>query len=355
MAVLADGSWVYDWDDQGLLFFRETVTRRTVRDLRAEMAQILAEERMAAALDESNRMSFADLMAASRSYPTQATQARSPGVQPSSPPPPASGHERSPTTVPQTPPNQPTSPHTPLPKESPAWQLEEGASALSPPEDGEAEVTPPPPATPDGAGDDHAGGQPAVVHDYRRGPPTPDFNSMPLGETACVFTATEELSLLNQELQADDDQIDFAPIVRTLPRRTKYNAREKWGPIEYMTDENRSAAELTVQRAQFQRQMEDSLLRIRAGHNEAMQDLAPLARPPPEELGPYYPQESRLGPHIAASSLAASPHTQGASYTRLDEPASPWRNPVSAIRLRRTAPSQYVLSPNEEHLTYVSA
>ncbi|KAJ9442925.1 hypothetical protein DIPPA_35764 [Diplonema papillatum] len=77
------------------------------------------------------------------------------------------------------------------------------------------------------------------------------------------------------------------------------------------------------------------MLRIRAGHNEAMRDLAPLARPPPEELGPYYPQESRLGPHIAASSLAASPHTQGASYTRLDELVSPRRNPVSAIRLRR--------------------
>eukprot|EP00754_Rhynchopus_humris_P049658 Rhum_TRINITY_DN8520_c0_g1::Rhum_TRINITY_DN8520_c0_g1_i1::g.28480::m.28480 len=288
-AVLDQGYWTWHVDEVGFRYYTEVASGRTVRDLRAEMAQVAAEERsaavaMACEADELPEVDDGDY--GNGDDDDAAASASGAG----SPPAPAS------------PPSSPKASaaeadrllRSPIPVNSPEWDMPAANG------DGDGDV----PAVNDSlllpAADDDAAAEPeaeaaagaagmpaAEVLDV--GPPPPDFDGMfqearaPAGDGADTYARAGVLRGVSGALQAAQDEAGRAPrAVRAVPRRGEgaYNARDKWGSVSYLDADTERQVELVREHELRRARVRTDLDEMRARYEATARQLLPLPPPP---------------------------------------------------------------------------
>ena len=282
-AVLDQGYWTWHVDEVGFRYYTEVASGRTVRDLRAEMAQVAAEERSAAVAMacEADELPEADDDDDAAAAASDAGSPPAPSSPPSSPKAVAAEADRL--------------LRSPIPVNSPEWDMPANSGggggsdvpavndSLLLPSAAEAEAEPEAEeAAQEGAGMP-AAGVPAV------GPPPPDFEGMfqearaPAGDGADTYARAGVLRGVSGALQAAQDEAGRAPrVVRAVPRRgeSAYNARDKWGSVSYLDADTERQVDLVREHELRRARVRTDLDEMRARYEASARQLLPLPPPP---------------------------------------------------------------------------
>ena len=294
--MLDAGLWTWGRDKKGFLFFTQVASGRTVRDLRAEMAQNMAEERQEVLLDEHAR----DELPPS---PARKDDTNNETDSPPPPPPPEDEDEAE---------EQHEEPPPEMPLNDPAWD---------PPPPAESE---PPPAP------DLSVREVAVA--------VPDFDTMftsVSGDDGSDATLRE----MSLDMQALQDGVERVSQVKPVSRRKGvYDAHSKWGSVQYMDSSNEASIAVAVKQTELHAQTKEDLGKLEAEYQTTIELVRPMApKKVPQVLPPVAPPQDWVS---APAALSISPPYL---LRGVREPYGPDARP--AMRLKRHSDQRYEMLP----------
>eukprot|EP01064_Diplonema_japonicum_P036647 TRINITY_DN8317_c0_g1_i1.p1 TRINITY_DN8317_c0_g1~~TRINITY_DN8317_c0_g1_i1.p1 ORF type:complete len:531 (+),score=159.28 TRINITY_DN8317_c0_g1_i1:54-1646(+) len=364
-AALDDGSWTYGIDRLKLGYFRERHTGRTVRDLRAEMAQLEAEERFAKMLEEQDVLDELQLLEAINLEEASEAETQQPEDTPKEP---EQGEEPTHTEEPSVAPSE-SMPPAPLEDKQPV-KLEELDPPEYPEESAAWEAVPV-----------ELKNRPAVEKTVEWEPKimVPDFSKLPKGEVANPMKAVDDLRAMALEMAEEEAELDFKPGYMKKRERAKYSAKEKWAGITFATEDMGAAMEVAKQRTELREKVEGQLVELKEEHGRMAEEISartlepPVAPPPPSNpiLDQLPPGDPSLIPPSGASprfsnplpppyqtvpfqGFTAPPPYEGDSFMLPpDRPASPTKSPVVGLKWVPTAKRRRFVA-NDTPLDFVS-